>query len=253
MADWILVSCLVKLRTEFNEVAPGRDRSSDGSIGDTAHAGGGTSDHLPDEDFPVLRSKDGDVRNEVHAIDVDADLRTPGLSMEQVVQHLLSRCRSGAETRLRYIIFNRRIWEASNGWRQRAYTGPNPHDKHAHFSASYDTAREASTASWHLEDLMALSADDKKWLGDLFAAVAGKVWGLDADQATPGTQTAGGLLLVENRRSSSTTNRQLPALAAAVAQLAARQVDPAVLVGALVPALTDAIVAALPRALEGPA
>jgi len=158
---WTLVPCLVKLRAEFNEIAPDRDKASDGSIGDTAHAGGGTSDHLPDEDFSALRDKDSDATNEVHAIDVDTGLNVPGLSMESVVQFLLSRCRSGAENRLRYIIYNRRIWSASSSWRQQRYTGPNPHDKHAHFSASYASAREASTASWHLEDLVALTADDR--------------------------------------------------------------------------------------------
>jgi hypothetical protein len=163
MASWILVPCLDRLRDDFNEVAPGRDRASDGTIADQNHES--TSDHTPDEISDALRRKDGDSRNEVHALDVDADLRVPGLSMEIVVQHLLSRCRSGAEKRLRYIIFNRRIWSASDGWRQEKYTGPNAHDKHAHFSSSYDTAREASTASWHLEDIpVALTADDKKWI-----------------------------------------------------------------------------------------
>ena len=160
MSAWILIPCLIKLRSEFDLIAPGRDHSSDGSIGDTAHAAGGTSDHLPDEDFTALRGKDADNVNEVHAIDVDTDLRTPGLTMEDVVQFLLGRCRSGAEKRLRYIIYNRRIWEASNDWKQRAYTLTDPHTGHAHFSATYITSQEASTASWHLEDLVAISQAD---------------------------------------------------------------------------------------------
>lgn len=183
MADWTLIPCLVRLRAEFDDIAPGRGRESDGTVGDTAHAGGGVSDHLPDEDFPRLRDKDADSRNEVHAIDVDADLRTPGLTMEQAVQHLLERCRSGAETRLRYVIYNRRIWEASNGWRQRAYDGPNPHDKHAHFSASYNSTREASTASWQLEDLVALTPAD-------IDAIAERVWRIDILGAPPGSDPA---------------------------------------------------------------
>jgi hypothetical protein len=169
MSPWILIPCLVRLRTEFDVIAPARDRKSDGSMGDTAHAGAGTSDHLPDEDFAKLRAKDPDRTNEVHAIDVDDDLRTAGLSMETVVQFLVGRCRAGTEQRLRYIIHNRRIWEASNGWRQRAYTGENAHTEHAHFSASYESAHEMSTASWHLEDLIRkeepmatqFNADDK--------------------------------------------------------------------------------------------
>jgi hypothetical protein len=163
MPDWVMVPCLVQLRTEFNQIAPGRDKASDGGIGDQAHAGD-VSDHNPDETGRVP-IKDADRTNEVHAIDVDKDLRTPGLDMEKVVQFLLGRCRAGTEKRLRYIIWNRRIWEASNGWRQRTYKGANAHDQHGHFSASYDTAREASTASWHLEDIpVALTGDDKTWL-----------------------------------------------------------------------------------------
>ncbi len=162
MPAWELVPCLVRLRWELDRIAPGRDRATDGAIGDANHSS--TSDHTPDEISDALRGKDADSRNEVHAVDLDVDLRTADLSMEEVVQHILGRCRSGAEKRLRYIIFNHRIWSASSGWRQQAYTGPSPHTGHAHFSASYDTAHEASTASWYLEDLMALSADDKTWL-----------------------------------------------------------------------------------------
>jgi len=158
MSDWILVACLKKLMAEFTLIAPNRDHASDGSIGDTAHQHE-VSDHNPDETGSVP-IHDADHTNEVHAIDVDSDLREPGLSMEDVVQHLLARCRSGKETRLRYIIYNRRIWEADNGWKERPYTGSSAHTEHAHFSASYDTAKEASTASWHLEDLMELSDTD---------------------------------------------------------------------------------------------
>jgi hypothetical protein len=110
------------------------------------------SDHNPDETGSVP-IHDADHINEVHAIDVDSDLRTPGLTMEYVVQFILLRCRSGAEKRLRYIIYNRRIWEADNGWKQRAYTGASAHTEHAHFSFSYTTSLEASTVSWHLEDI----------------------------------------------------------------------------------------------------
>lgn len=173
MSDWVLIPCLKALFAEFNAIAPGRDRASDGSIGDTAHAAGGTSDHLPDEDFAALRGKDADSVNEVHAIDVDASGPWPwDGGMEAAVQHLLARCRAGLEDRLRYIIFNRRIWSASNGWRQQAYSGSNPHDRHAHFSASYGSTQEADTHSWHMEDLMALSDADKDWIRALFERTA---------------------------------------------------------------------------------
>lgn len=174
MAAWVLVPCLVRLRAEFNQIAPARDRTSDGSIGDQAHAGR-VSSHNPDETGAVP-VRDADHLNEVHAIDVDVDLRTPGLTMEKVVQHLVARHRAGLEDRLRNIIFNGRIWAASSGWRQQAYAGANRHDKHAHFEASYATAAETDTHSWHLEEIpVALTADDKEWIAD---AVGGelKAW-----------------------------------------------------------------------------
>jgi hypothetical protein len=198
MADWILVPCLVQLRTEFNRIAPNRDRTTDGSIGDTAHQGT-VSDHNPDEtgSVPV---HDADTRNEVHAIDVDVDLRVSGLTMEKVVQFLLGRCRSGAENRLRYIIYNRRIWEASNGWQQRAYTGANTHTAHAHFSASYVTSREASTASWHLEDLMAITDAE---IEKIAARVEQKVWNHTEpnpyDEGTTQRRMGGDLRMMEYR------------------------------------------------------
>lgn len=179
MANWELVPCLGQLRTELNRIAPNRDRDSDGTIGDPAHQSR-VSDHNSDEtgNVPI---RDADKVNEVHAVDLDADLREPNLTMEMVVQHVLGRCRSGAEKRLRYIIYNRRIWEASNGWKQRAYTGDSPHTEHAHFSASYETKLEASLASWGLEEIpVALTEADKKWLAaqiDTAAtAAADRVW-----------------------------------------------------------------------------
>lgn len=165
MAAWELVPSLVRLREDLNTIAPNRDKRSDGSIGDRAHAAGGNSDHLPDEEFAALRDKDPDAKNEVHAIDADHDLNEPGLTMEMVVQHILSRCRAGAEKRLTYIIYNRRIWSASQGWRERRYAGSSPHTEHAHFSASYEHKREQDTSSWRLEDIpVALTAADKNWL-----------------------------------------------------------------------------------------
>ncbi|MGK5681896.1 hypothetical protein [Actinoplanes sp. URMC 104] len=223
MASWILVPCLVRLRSEFNAIAPGRDRSSDGSVGDTAHQSG-SSDHNPDETGTVP-IRDADRTNEVHAIDVDVDLRTPGLTMEKVVQFLLGRCRSGAEKRLRYIIYNRRIWSASNGWRQQRYTGANPHDHHAHFSSSYSSNLEASTASWHLEDIpVALTADDKKWISAEIAkqvkAQIDDIWAYNIGRATgTPTQRADGALVAANLRAGTIANDQVPKLADAVEQL----------------------------------
>src|SRR4051812_30812528 len=169
MADWVLIPCLKALFAEFDRIAPSRDHASDGSIGDTVHQNE-VSDHNPDE-VGRVPIHDADNVNEVHAIDVDNTLRESDLTMERVVQFLLGRCRSGAEKRLRYIIYWGRIWSASSGWVQKTYTGASPHTEHAHFSASYETKLEASIASWGLVeefgDDMLTDADEPmmmKWL-----------------------------------------------------------------------------------------
>lgn len=160
MASWTLIPCLKCLFAEFDRIAPGRDHASDGSVGDTVHQHE-VSDHNPDETGSVP-IHDADKVNEVHAIDVDNNLNESDLTMEKVVQFLLGRCRSGEEKRLRYIIYNRRIWSASSNWVQKTYTGASPHTEHAHFSASYTSGLEASTASWHLEDIP-VALTDADW------------------------------------------------------------------------------------------
>jgi hypothetical protein len=194
VADWVLIPCLKALFAEFDRIAPSRDHASDGSIGNEAHERE-VSDHNPDETGSVP-IHDADHANEVHAIDVDNNLRdnnaiqwrvgsTTYYGMEAVVQFLIGRCRSGTEKRLRYIIYNRRIWSASSGWVQKTYTGASPHTEHAHLSGSYESSLEASTASWHLEDIpVALTAADKTWINSTIAAhTAAAVNGL-IDQTT---------------------------------------------------------------------
>jgi hypothetical protein len=179
MSDWILIPCLRRLFLEFNQIAPGRSKASDGSIGDTAHQRE-VSDHNADETGSVP-IHDADKVNEVHAIDVDSDLRDQALSMELVVQFLVSRCRTGREKRLRYIIFNRRIWEAKNGWKPRPYTGASAHTEHAHFSASYETEHERDESSWHLEEIdMTMTPADREWftaeMDKAATKAAARVW-----------------------------------------------------------------------------
>jgi hypothetical protein len=148
MANWILVPCLVSLRTEFNRLAPGRDKRSDGSIGDVAHQQE-SSDHNPDETGRTPY-EDADNINEVHAIDVDDDLRKSGWNMGKCLEIIITRHRGGRDNRLQNIIYNRRIWSRSWGWTARTYTGANAHTEHAHFSARYTTAQERDTRPWGL-------------------------------------------------------------------------------------------------------
>lgn len=166
----VLIPALVQLRDEINRIAPGRDRTSDGTLGDRAHQGR-ASDHNDDE-VGRVPIRDADTKHEIHALDIDADLRTPGLSVTAIVLHIVRRCAAGLENRLRYIIWNRTIWEASDGWAPRPYLGDNPHTGHVHFSGSYNTKLEADTRSWRLEDIpVALTDADKKWLSTEVAKI----------------------------------------------------------------------------------
>lgn len=135
MTDPFLVRCLVTLRAEFNEAAPGRDKGADGWIGDAAHAAR-ASDHNPDSKGRVL------------AVDIDSTGPWP-FDFSAAVEELRG------DPRLEYVIWNRRIASRDQGWTWRPYTGTSdPHTGHAHFSARHDYANNNNTAPWGLEDLI---------------------------------------------------------------------------------------------------
>jgi hypothetical protein len=124
MAEWRLSEAAERLRFEINKSFPRRDKRSDGSIGDSKHSSR-TSDHNPD--------KNGWVR----AIDIDEDFwgkdgQDPNIANE-VVSELLKIARKG-DKRLKYIIFEGRIWSATYNWRKLKYDGTNPHNHHIHVS-----------------------------------------------------------------------------------------------------------------------
>jgi hypothetical protein len=144
---WVLTRGLTTVRNEFNAVFPGRDKASDGSVGDLAHQTS-SSGHNPDRTGRA-EYKDGDSLDEVRAIDVDRDLvRGSGTDwMELVVQYLVRKARAGGYIPFRYIIYKRRIWSRTDGWKTRTYTGANKHDKHAHFSGDYTQTADNWTGS----------------------------------------------------------------------------------------------------------
>lgn len=140
MTDPYLIKCLVTLRAEFNALSPNRDKSSDGWIGDAKHQSE-TSDHNPDSKGRVL------------AIDIDSSGPWP-VPFGDLVESLRG------DSRLEYVIWNRRIASRSQGWTWRTYTGTSdPHTNHAHFSARHDHTGESSTAPWGLGDFMELTDD----------------------------------------------------------------------------------------------
>jgi hypothetical protein len=154
MATWVLTKGLTTVRTEFNVVFYKRKKDSDGTIGDQSHSTG-TSGHNPDRTGRA-EYKDGDPLNEVRAIDLDKDLMAPyGITMEMVVQYLITLARSGVYLPFRYIIYRGRIWRKTDGWKTRTYTGANAHNEHAHFSGDYSQKADNWTGSLGLAAFVA--------------------------------------------------------------------------------------------------
>src|SRR5262245_17058562 len=118
--SWRLAKSLEVLRQQIDEAAPKRAKSSDGTIGDAAHASR-SSDHNP-------WVKDGGI-GIVTAMDITHDPRN-GVDCGAIAEAL----RASGDPRLKYIIWNRQIWTPAKSKNWRPYTGTNPHDKHMHVS-----------------------------------------------------------------------------------------------------------------------
>jgi hypothetical protein len=135
---WRNCGASLTLIAEINTRWPGRDKTSDGTIGDAAHATR-ASDHNPwiiVNNIGVVRARDID-KDGIDAAGLAEYLRVLGANGDR-------RLRPGG-----YVIFNRRITAPDfSGWR--AYTGVNPHDKHVHVSFSTAVAGFDSTAPWGL-------------------------------------------------------------------------------------------------------
>lgn len=171
MASWTLTKGMANLLAQIDAAFPDRDHTSDGTIGDTAHQAE-KSGHNPDRTANA-EYKDGDALNEVRAIDTDSDFRAAPATAQQVVDHI--RTLPGVSSVLRYMIYNRKIYRASNGWKPEAYTGPSAHTEHIHFSGAYTQASDSnSTFDFRLEEIpVSLTAADKTWIaGQINAAVA---------------------------------------------------------------------------------
>lgn len=141
---WRIARSLQMAFVAFDTRFPNRDRRTDGAYGDPAHQTS-RSGHNPDDTPGSLpESEDDDNEPEVRAIDVDADLNEPGATMWDVVQAILAT--PADRDRLLYIIHQRRIWSKSQGWRERSYTGSNPHTSHVHLSG--DPAYDEDIRPW---------------------------------------------------------------------------------------------------------
>lgn len=127
-----LAKSLVALRDSVNAAAPVRSRASDGWIGDASHASR-SSDHNP-------WVKDGST-GVVTALDITND-PAHGVTGQALANALI------ADKRVKYVIWNRRIYNAKVAKAWRAYKGKNPHDKHVHVSVLPTKSVYDSDAPW---------------------------------------------------------------------------------------------------------
>jgi hypothetical protein len=125
---------LIKLRDQINQMAPGRDTSSDGTIGDAAHQAR-TSDHNPDADGVVT------------AMDITHD-PAHGVDAGAIAEML----RVSQDPRIKYVISNRQIFSSMNSpWTWRPYDGANAHTKHVHISVIDDKALYDDVRPWAID------------------------------------------------------------------------------------------------------
>jgi len=123
--SWHVAPSLVNLRTELNKAYPHRDKTSDGSIGDTSHQSE-VSDHNPNS------------RHSVNALDIDND----GINVYWVIGKLKQ------HPAVNYVIYNRVIYSRAYGFRARRYTGKSPHTEHIHVSIMQTVAAEQNKTPW---------------------------------------------------------------------------------------------------------
>jgi len=162
---YYLAPALVSLRNEVNKAHPRRDKTSDGWIGDPAHAAR-KSDHNPDYD----PGDDGVVR----ALDIDHD----GIDKHELRRRVI------ADPRTEYFIQDGLIYTRQNGMRPARYTGTNKHDKHSHTSLRHGDTYERA-GGWGYTGkggAPAPSTSGKKSLGTVVSEVLAGHWGDGPDR-----------------------------------------------------------------------
>ncbi len=140
MVSWRVAESLVTLRNEVNVKFPRRNKSSDGSIGDAAHASR-SSDHNP-----WIADPPGP--NVVSAIDITHDPKS-GCDSYALAEFL----RQKKDKRIKYVISNGKIFAGADGpnpWVWRKYSGSNKHDHHVHISVEDRKSLYDNTSPWGL-------------------------------------------------------------------------------------------------------
>lgn len=132
---WRMAKSLDTFLAQLNAARPGRNKASDGGIGDAAHASR-SSDHNPWFGPGVVTARDF-THDPANGVDIAA---------------LAEELRASRDGRIKYVICNRRIMAGAGGpspWTWRSYSGSNPHTKHLHLSVVASPAAD-DASPWHL-------------------------------------------------------------------------------------------------------
>ena len=140
--SYTIAPAAASLLTQATTLWPNRSRASDGTIGDPSHAAR-ASDHNPD------------ARGIVHAADLTHDPAN-GCDNNRNAETIKD------DPRVKYVIWNRRIWNPSISRSWRPYTGSNPHDHHMHVSVT--DAGENDTSPWFTAQEEPMTADDRAYV-----------------------------------------------------------------------------------------
>jgi hypothetical protein len=131
---WRVADSLQKLRAQINALAPNRNKSWDGTIGDPSHQTR-DSDHNP----WVMDGKIGVVT----AMDITND-PTNGCDAALIVEAI----RVAQDSRVKYLIWNSQIASKKLSWAWRPYNGQNPHDHHFHISVINEKSEYDDDSDW---------------------------------------------------------------------------------------------------------
>lgn len=125
---WRNSKATARLLAQVNAAYPKRDKSSDGTIGDSAHAAR-HSDHNPNP------------RGVVCALDITDDPKH-GCDVWAIAQRIKS------DPRCHYVIHDRKI--ATNGGPWRPYSGTSPHTAHLHVSVYQNPRLYDDDSDWRV-------------------------------------------------------------------------------------------------------
>lgn len=142
--NWKRCKALIQLVSQVNAAYPGRDTSSDGSVGDADHASR-DSDHNPWVIDPA------DNVGVVTAQDIDEDLNETTHSIKGIVDAIVA----SRDIRVKYVIYEGQMCRSYpahglKAWEWGPYTGKNAHKHHAHISVKAEKEFWNDDSPWSI-------------------------------------------------------------------------------------------------------